>query len=77
MLCQTKGDTEGSCLEKLCVLTPEDLMREFITVQGWGSLTGLWFVQDLYSLNLISSPDGSDGKASAYNAGDLSSIPGS
>ena len=52
-------------------------MRECITVQGWGSLTGLWFVQDLYSLNLISSPDGSDGKASAYNAGDLSSIPGS
>ena len=51
-------------------------MRGFITmIQGWGSLTELWCVQDLYSLNLISSPGGSNGK-SAYNAGDPSLIPG-
>lgn len=26
LLCQANGDTLGSCLEKLCVSTPEDLM---------------------------------------------------
>ena len=33
--------------------------------------------QDCYQVNLISFPGDSDGKASAYNARDLGSIPGS
>ena len=37
LLCQAKGNTAGSCPEKLCVPTWEDLMRSFIAiVQGWG-----------------------------------------
>ena len=38
LLCQAKGDTLGVCLKKLCVSTPENLMRVFITMdQRWGS----------------------------------------
>ena len=32
ILCQPKGDTAVSCLEKLCVPTQEDLIRSFITM---------------------------------------------
>ena len=37
LLCQEKGDTAGSCSEKLCFPTWEELMRNLIaTVQEWG-----------------------------------------
>ena len=39
LLCQAKGDTVGSCPQKLCVPIQEDLVRGFIAVvHGWNSL---------------------------------------
>ena len=38
MLCQAKGDTAGSCLEKLCVPTQEDLLRSFIAILPKGGV---------------------------------------
>ena len=43
------------------------------SVNGWGCVPSLLFTWDQTMVDL---PGGSDGKASAYSAGDLGSIPG-
>ena len=44
------------------------------SVNGWGCVPSLLFTWDQTMVDL---PGGSDGKASAYSAGDPGSIPGS
>ena len=47
----------------------------FVLHEGLQMLTAAMKLKDAYPLENF--PHGSDGKASAYNAGDLGSIPGS
>ena len=51
LFCQAKGDRTGFCLEKLCVSTPENLMRVFIRAQRWYR-TRLGCEQSLHFCNL-------------------------
>ena len=43
------------------------------SVNGWGCVPSLLFT---WGQTMVDLPGGSDGKASAYSAGDLGSIPG-
>lgn len=50
LFCQAKGDRTGFCLEKLCVSTPENLMRVFIMMdQRCGSYVFFFLILFIFS----------------------------
>ena len=65
----TEGET-GSCSVGGALLS-KSLIQ--FSVDGWGCVPSLLFT---WGQAMVDLPGGSDGKASAYTAGDLGSIPG-
>ena len=56
LLCQAKGDTPDLCLEKLCISTPENLMKVFITFIKDGVSDRIRVCAGSQVASLLSSP---------------------
>ena len=86
---RSPGEGHGNSLQYSCLENPMDrgawhAMGHRVTeLENWSNLVHTHACMSQYIIHLtnhidilLGFPGGSDGKASAYNAGDLGSIPG-